>query len=114
MCVKAMFTFSTSGNVQRSYRIHNVQFGGNNGMGAGVHLANQDYDVCIRQRADACRICWAPITTGTFQGATPRGSFGVSNGLSTAENPKSGIGASCNAATAAIAQSNDFVTILGG
>ena len=33
MCVKAMFTFSTSGNVQRSYRIHNVQFGGNNDMG---------------------------------------------------------------------------------
>ena len=33
MCVKAMFTFSTSGNAQRSYRIHNVQFGGNNDMG---------------------------------------------------------------------------------
>jgi len=140
MCVKAMFTFSTSGNVQRSYRIHNVQFGGNNdmggptgclqyytgemgtvnsfnwnGVGAGVHLANQDYDVCIRQRADACRICWAPITTGNIAIAgSKRGSFGVSNGFSTDGNPKSGFDASCNAATAAIAQSNDFVTILGG
>jgi len=137
MCVKAMFTFSTSGNVQRSYRIHNVQFGGNNDMGgpagclqyytgemgtvnsfnwngiaAGVHLANQDYDVCIRQRADACRICWAPITTGTFGGAIAQGSFGVSNGGSGAAAPKSGVGAACNGAAGA--QSSDFVTILGG
>jgi len=141
MCVKAMFTFSTSGNVQRSYRIHNVQFGGNNDMGgptgclqyytgemgtvnsfnwngiaAGVHLANQDYDVCIRQRADACRICWASITTGRFAaaGALPaaQGSFGVSNGGSGAAAPKSGVGAACNAA--ANMDSNDFVTILGG
>jgi len=137
MCVKAMFTFSTSGNVQRSYRIHNVQFGGNNDMGgpagclqyytgemgtvnsfnwngvaAGVHLANQDYDVCIRQRADACRICWAPITTGTFGGAIAQGSFGVSNGISGAAAPKSGTGVNCDAA--ANAKSNDFVTILGG
>jgi len=137
MCVKAMFTFSTSGNVQRSYRIHNVQFGGNNDMGgpagclqyytgemgtvnsfnwngvaASVHLANQDYDVCIRQRADACRICWAPITTGTFGGAIAQGSFGVSNGISGAAAPKSGTGVNCDAA--ANAKSNDFVTILGG
>jgi len=137
MCVKAMFTFSTSGNVQRSYRIHNVQFGGNNdmggpagclqyytgemgtvnsfnwnGIGAGVHLANQDYDVCIRQRADACRICWAPITTGTFGGAIAQGSFGVSNGASGAAAPKGGVGAGCD--EAANAKSNDFVTILGG
>jgi len=137
MCVKAMFTFSTSGNVQRSYRIHNVQFGGNNdmggpagclqyytgemgtvnsfnwnGVGAGVHLANQDYDVCIRQRADACRICWAPITTGNVAiAASARGSFGVSNGLSADGMPKSGFDASCNGAAG---QSNDFVTILGG
>jgi len=140
MCVKAMFTFSTSGNVQRSYRIHNVQFGGNNDMGgpagclqyytgemgtvnsfnwngvaAGVHLANQDYDVCIRQRADACRICWAPITTGTFGGAIAQGSFGVSNGASGAATPMSGWGAMCDAVPVAGAiQSNDFVTILGG
>merc|ERR1712223_588165 len=138
MCVKAMFTFSTSGNVQRSYRIHNVQFGGNNDMGgpagclqyytgemgtvnsfnwngvaASVHLANQDYDVCIRQRADACRICWAPITTGTFGGA--QGSFGVSNGASGKATPMSGWGAMCDAVPVAGAiQSNDFVTILGG
>merc|ERR1712223_965298 len=137
MCVKAMFTFSTSGNVQRSYRIHNLQFGGNNdmggptgclqyytgemgtvtsfnwnGIGVGVHLANQDYDVCIRQRADACRICWAPITTGNVAiAASARGSFGVSNGLSADRMPKSGFDASCNGAAG---QSNDFVTILGG
>jgi len=144
MCVKAMFTFSTSGNVQRSYRIHNVQFGGNNdmggptgclqyytgemgtvnsfnwnGIGAGVHLANQDYDVCIRQRADACRICWAPITTGRFaaNGALPaaQGSFGVSNGASGAATPMPGFGATCDIVPAAMAtQSSDFVTILGG
>merc|ERR1711992_214939 len=141
MCVKAMFTFSTSGNVQRSYRIHNVQFGGNNdmggptgclqyytgemgtvnsfnwnGIGVGVHLANQDYNVCIRQRADACRICWAPITTGTLTGAVARGSFGVSNGASPAgAMPKSGSDFACDATTAAMQmQSNDFVTILGG
>jgi len=144
MCVKAMFTFSTSGNVQRSYRIHNVQFGGNNdmggpagclqyytgemgtvnsfnwnGIGAGVHLANQNYNVCIRQRADACRICWSPITTGRFaaNGALPaaQGSFGVSNGASGAATPMSGFGATCDIVPAAMAtQSSDFVTILGG
>merc|ERR1712241_1514084 len=83
-----------------------------NGIGVGVHLANQDYDVCIRQRADACRICWAPITTGTFGQAIAQGSFGVSNGGSGAAAPKSGVGAACNGAAGA--QSNDFVTILGG
>jgi len=147
MCVKAMFTFSTSGNVQRSYRIHNVQFGGNNdmggptgclqyytgemgtvnsfnwnGVGAGVHLANQHYDVCIRQRADACRICWAPITTGRFAAVVgppafpaAQGSFGVSNGASGAATPMSGFGATCDIVPAAMAtQSSDFVTILGG
>ena len=47
-------------------------------------MANQDYDVCIRQRADACRICWAPITTGRFAAVVgppafpaAQGSFGV-------------------------------------
>merc|ERR1712241_1277264 len=139
-----MFTFSTSGNVQRSYRIHNVQFGGNNDMGgpagclqyytgemgtvnsfnwngiaAGVHLANQDYDVCIRQRADACRICWAPITTGRFAAANglpaAQGSFGVSNGGSAAAAPTSGSEAACDRTAAMMQmQSNDFVTILGG
>merc|ERR1719445_2231442 len=93
------------GRLKGEATLHNVQFGGNNDMGgptgclqyytgemgtvnsfnwngvaAGVHLANQDYDVCIRQRADACRICWAPITTGTFGQAIAQGSFGVSNG----------------------------------
>merc|ERR1712150_359068 len=34
------------------------------GFAAGsnsVHLANHDYDVCIRKRIDACRICWSPV-----------------------------------------------------
>merc|ERR1711963_1030188 len=90
-----------------------------NGIGAGVHLANQHYDVCIRQRADACRICWAPITTGRFAAVVgppafpaAQGSFGVSNGASGAATPMSGVGAACN--EAANAKSNDFVTILGG
>jgi len=140
MCVKAMFTFGVGGNQQRSYRIHILQFGEFNDMGGpagclqyytgemgtvssfnwngiqtSTHLANQNYDVCIRQRADACRICWAPITTGTFGMAIAQGSFGVSNGASGAATPMSGWGAMCDAVPVAGAiQSNDFVTILGG
>ena len=42
---------------------------------SGTHLANQNYQVCVRQRIDACRICWAPIgVPGTDAIA---GSFGV-------------------------------------
>merc|ERR1712029_1084905 len=44
--------------------------------------------------------------------AIAQGSFGVSNGGSGAAMPKSGVGAACNGAAGA--QSNDFVTILGG
>merc|ERR1712073_163146 len=111
-----MFTFGVGGNQQRSYRIHILQFGEFNDMGGpagclqyytgemgtvssfnwngiqtSTHLANQNYDVCIRQRADACQICWAPITTGNVAiAASARGSFGVSNGLSADGMPKSG------------------------
>jgi len=142
MCVKAMFTFGVGGNQQRSYRIHILQFGEFNDMGGpagclqyytgemgtvssfnwngiqtSTHLANQNYDVCIRQRADACQICWAPITTGRFAAAgalaAAQGSFGVSNGATAAAAmPLSGADAACVAAAGA--DSADYVTILGG
>merc|ERR1712038_1010459 len=145
MCVTAIFTFSTSGNVQRSYRIHNVQFGGNNDMGGptgclqyytgemgtvnsfnwngiatSVHLANHNYNVCIRRRVDACRICWSPIQTGAADRgnqATPaRGAFGVSNVGVSDTDASSGVGTDCVAAfvDAMRATSGDFVEILGG
>jgi len=136
MCVNAMFTFSAGGNTQRQYRIHIVQFGefndmggprgclqyytgemgqvnsfNWNGIGTSVHLANQNYDVCVRERADACRICWAPIapaiagSAGSF--ATGKlGAFGVSNAGSMAGAPMAGRDADCDGA--------DFVTIPGG
>jgi len=145
MCVKAMFTFGVGGNQQRSYRIHILQFDANNDMGGpagclqyytgemgtvssfnwngiatSTHLANQNYDVCIRQRADACQICWAPITTGRFAAvvgppALPvaQGSFGVSNGATAAQaTPMSGVDVTCDAI--AMVDSADYVTILGG
>merc|ERR1712061_446805 len=31
-----------------------------------VHLANQNYDVCVRQLANACVLCWAVAPTGSF------------------------------------------------
>jgi len=143
MCVKAMFTFGVGGNQQRSYRIHIVQFGEFNDMGGpagclqyytgemgtvssfnwngirtSTHLVNQNYDVCIRQRADACQICWAPISpagagmSGAFVGAI-QGTFGVSNGgTGAAATPMSGADIACVAAAGA--DSADFVTILGG
>merc|ERR1712008_652274 len=54
-------------------------------MGAttSTHLANQDYNVCVRRLTDRCSICWSPITTGSTA-ATTRGSFGLNNGASAA------------------------------
>jgi len=136
MCVNAMFTFSAGGNTQRQYRIHIVQFGefndmggprgclqyytgemgqvnsfNWNGIGTSVHLANQNYDVCVRERADACRICWAPIAPaiagshGSFA-AAKLGAFGVSNAASANGAPMAGRDADCDG--------QDHVTILGG
>ena len=43
----------------------------------GTHLANQDYDVCIRRLADRCTICWSPIIMGQTAATTARGTFGL-------------------------------------
>jgi len=135
-CVKAIFSFAPGGGTSRNYRIHVLQYdqfndmGGPagclqyftgqmgmvntfnwNGIGASTHLANQNYQVCVRQRIDACRICWAPVgVPGTIAIA---GSFGISNAV-TADPamPEPGKGFEC--AAVADTNSGDFVIIRGG
>jgi len=135
-CVKAIFSFAPGGGTSRNYRIHVLQYdqfndmGGPagclqyftgqmgmvntfnwNGIGASTHLANQNYQVCVRQRIDACRICWAPVgVPGTIAIA---GSFGVSNAVTgAADMPEAGQGNEC--AAVADTTSGDFVTIRSG
>jgi len=145
-CVKASFSFGGDAGQTRSYNIKVLQFArsdmdgggrpgclqwftGNTGtvstfnwQGTGVastHLANQDYNVCVRTNMGFCSICWAPMTTGS---ATISGSFGLSNGASTATAAMSGAGATqcATSGTAAMvaannpANSGDFVFIQGG
>merc|ERR1719512_578824 len=114
-CVTAAFSFG-SDTTTRNYRIHAIQYDRLNEMGGpagclqfftgatgtvntfnwatattSTHLANQDYDVCVRRLADRCSICWSPITTGAT--ATPvRGSFGLNNGQSAAAASTGGVG----------------------
>jgi len=143
-CVSAVFTFGVGGAVQRSYRIHVIQFDQNHDMGGpagclqyytgdmgtvnsfnwqgfaagsnSVHLANHDYDVCIRKRIDACRICWSPVAP--MPGAAGRrGAFGISNGgVAAAGAGMAGSGASCDPplTNAVPTNSGDWVTILNG
>jgi len=135
-CVKAIFSFAPGGGTSRNYRIHVLQYdqfndmGGPagclqyftgqmgmvntfnwNGIGASTHLANQNYQVCVRQRIDACRICWAPIgVPGTDAIA---GSFGVSNaGTAAGDMPKAGVDNDCVATAGE--DSGDFVIIRSG
>jgi len=138
-CVKAIFSFAPGGGTSRNYRIHVLQYdqfndmGGPagclqyftgqmgmvntfnwNGIGASTHLANQNYQVCVRQRIDACRICWAPVgVPGTIAIA---GSFGISNAVTADDTmPEPGKGNECAAVTAGDSwTSGDFVTIRSG
>lgn len=92
-CVNAVFGFAGAGNMVR-YTIHVLQFANSNEMGGppgclqfftgatgtvssfnwagaattttSVHLANQNYDVCVRPLATACVLCWAVPTTASF------------------------------------------------
>merc|ERR1719230_2550645 len=115
-CVTALFTFG-GGTVMRGYTIHVLQFDITNEMGGpsgclqfftgaegtvstfnwqtpttSTHLANQNYDVCVRKLIDRCAICWSPVTTGNGGGAPAGppappaagtlGSFGINNGAS--------------------------------
>jgi len=138
-CVKAIFSFAPGGGTSRNYRIHVLQFdqfndmGGPagclqyftgqmgivntfnwNGIGASTHLANQNYQVCVRQRIDACRICWAPVgVPGTDAIA---GSFGISNSDSDGDEAVyNGVDDVCAYdATPAVITSQDFVIIRSG
>jgi len=138
-CVKAIFSFAPGGGTSRNYRIHVLQFdqfndmGGPagclqyftgqmgivntfnwNGIGASTHLANQNYQVCVRQRIDACRICWAPVgVPGTDAIA---GSFGISNAdADGGEAVYNGVDNICQYdATPAVITSQDFITIRSG
>jgi len=138
-CVKAIFSFAPGGGTSRNYRIHVLQFdqfndmGGPagclqyftgqmgmvntfnwNGIGASTHLANQNYQVCIRQRIDACRICWAPVNAVGMEGTIAvKGAFGVSNAV-TAAGAMPEAGQDNNCAVVAGANSGDFVTIRSG
>merc|ERR1711997_1028915 len=84
------------------------------------HLANQNYDVCVRKQIDRCVICWSPITTGNIAGPDV-GSFGVSSSPdATAAQSSSAVenavpGCAARTGNAAMNMgSNDFVTIQGG
>merc|ERR1712088_86577 len=133
-CVTAAFSFGLD-TATRNYRIHAIQYDRLNEMGGpagclqfftgamgtvnsfnwatattSTHLANQDYDVCVRRLTDRCSICWSPITTGTNPAAAAgavaaiaaaRGSFGLNNGASATIAPAAGTGANCFADAAA-------------
>merc|ERR1711997_1015611 len=143
-CVTAVFSFG-SDTTTRNYRIHAIQYDRLNEMGGpagclqfftgamgtvntfnwatattSTHLANQDYDVCVRRLTDRCSICWSPITTGTNPAAAAgavaaiaaaRGSFGLNNGASATIAPAAGTGANCFADAA---DSNDYIIIPNG
>jgi len=141
-CISAAFSFGLSTTTSRAYTIKVTQFESTNEMGGpagclqfftgdtgtvntfnwndvatSTHLANQNYDVCVRAGIDKCIICWSPTTLGAI--ATPvRGSFGISNGLTAiAAMPVNGAGAGeCGSTVTAgvVTDSDDFILIPGG
>merc|ERR1719270_520160 len=139
-CVTALFTFG-GGTVNRRYTIHVIQYESTNETGGppgclqfftgatgmvqtfnwqtattSVHLADQNYDVCVRKMIGACAICWSPETTGNV--ATPTtGTFGVSNGMNSgAMTPMSAAGpADCRIPDQSNGQDSvDFIIIPSG
>jgi len=135
-CVTALFSWGQA-TQSRSYTIHVIQYESTNEMGGppgclqfftgatglvqtfnwqttttSTHLANQNYDVCVRKMIGMCVICWSPETTGTAAAKT--GSFGVNNGANSMDTmPMSATGAGCPDAEAA-EDSNDFIIIPSG
>jgi len=141
-CVTAAFSFGID-TATRNYRIHAIQYDRLNEMGGpagclqfftgamgtvntfnwvglatSTHLANQNYNVCVRRLADKCTICWSPITSGNNAGAgTPAianaalGSFGLSNSVSAAIVAKGGVGADCPSTAT---DSFDYIIIPNG
>jgi len=141
-CVKASFSYGGDAGQSRSYNIHVTQYARSNLDGGGrpgclqwftensgtvstfnyngveaassVHLANQNYNVCVRQNVGHCFICWSPRTTGS---ATTHGSFGLSNGKGSTDTAKSGFGEDCaqdQTSASDPEDSTDFVFIPGG
>jgi len=154
-CVTALFSYGLDA-VSRAYTIHVTQYDRTNEMGGprgclqfytgytgtvstfnwqtpttSTHLANQNYDVCVRKSIDRCIICWSPITSGdSGLSAVPPaaaettiaivGSFGVSSSPAAMGKSSSlvmeGV-TGCAAQTRGVGGvmgSNDFVTIQGG
>merc|ERR1719270_2599964 len=139
-CVTALFTFG-GGTVNRRYTIHVIQYESTNEMGGppgclqfftgatglvqtfnwqttttSTHLANQNYDVCVRKMIDRCVICWSPEVTGDDN---TMGTFGVNNGgFSMNGDALSAAGvAKCGGRAVAATDptdSNDFVIIPNG
>merc|ERR1711936_188688 len=124
-CITAAFSYGLSSTTSRAYTIKVTQFESTNDMGGppgclqfftgnsgtvssfnyaavttSTHMANQNYDVCVRAGVDKCAICWVASTAG----AATRGSFGVS--ISGDDAAAQGVmGATCT---------TDFVTIPNG
>merc|ERR1712079_210748 len=132
-CITAAFSYGISTTQSRAYTIQITQFESTNEMGGpagclqfftgdegtvntfnwngvagSTHLANQNYDVCVRQGIDKCAICWSPATTG----GAARGSFGLSNGGSAAGTAENGLAAAECPASAT--DSTDFIIIPSG
>lgn len=154
-CVTALFSYGLDA-VSRAYTIHVTQYDKTNEMGGprgclqfytgltgtvstfnwqtpttSTHLANQNYDVCVRKSIDRCVICWSPFTSGDSgvmavpPAAAPTtiaivGSFGVSSSPAAIGQSSSAVTApivGCGASTGGVGGvmgSNDFVTIQGG
>jgi len=145
-CVTALFSYGLD-SVARAYTIHVIQYGETNEMGgpagclqfftgytgtvrtfnygaggaASTHLANQNYDVCIRPLIDRCVICWSPTTTGVMNADAAKnmlGSFGLNNGDSDDAAPKNAMGTGCpNAGRFGMAipeDSDDHIIIQSG
>jgi len=127
-CVTASFSFGLETS-SRSYTIHALQYAEGHTMAGdpgclqyytgdegtvstfnwqgradlitSIHLANQDYNVCVRNNVGSCRICWSE-TNAAAAGAA--GSFALSQ-LSAGGAAMSEIDGNCN---------TDFVEIPQG
>jgi len=141
-CVTAAFSWGLA-TQSRSYTIHVIQYESTNEMGGppgclqfftgatglvqtfnwqtattSTHLANQNYDVCVRKMIDRCVICWSPEVTGGLAAPNNQmGTFGVNNGKSADGAAKSAVGVTgCSGVAAAdpLVDSTDFIIIPNG
>jgi len=68
---------------------------------SGAHLANQNYNICIRRNNGKCSICYITSVTQIADAATIASSFGLSKGQ---VDLKSDVGTNC---------ATDYLEILG-